>query len=186
MGYRIRMSLIALNTLGLVFCLVLYFFAAVIAPLGSAMRVTALDRAGVIDTGKLATFRPELAESLRSSLPRWIAQGEREAGLFNAVIAALLCTANAAVLLFVVRPIVRPPLKPWIAAAISGACSYFLISQSVRESVLGNVSLLLGGTDAAIPTFLATLLMGVAIAAACIGISGWHRRLRAAYEAAAA
>ena len=60
---------------------------------------SAPDRAGVIDSAKLAAFDPALASNLRPHLAAWIAERERTTGRRAAAAGAAVCLANLAALL---------------------------------------------------------------------------------------
>jgi hypothetical protein len=103
MANRARISLIVMNTVGVLVFLALWFYASWLAPMGSCGRVTDLDRAGVIDVQKLSALHPGLATNVRYNLPEWIAAREREASKIAAVAGLVFCVTNLVVIRFVGR-----------------------------------------------------------------------------------
>jgi hypothetical protein len=99
-----KIAVVLLNSIGLLAFLVLLFDLSWLAPLGTASRVTELDRHQVIDVARLLEFKPELAQNIRSPHPpglgAWIAEDERSAGTFAAWAGALLAAGNIAVAAF--------------------------------------------------------------------------------------
>jgi hypothetical protein len=96
---RILATLIFINVAGLVAFAGMWAYASILAPMGSAGRVTQLDRAQVIDETKLAEFDPALATNVRHNLGAWIAEREHGAAAFSAVCGVLLCAANLTAIL---------------------------------------------------------------------------------------
>ena len=97
------------NSIALVALAALWFYAGWIAPMGAPSRVTALDRAGILDEAKLREEYPTLAQNLRYNLGMWIAEKERKTALLSAGMATVAAAVNVMFPLALGRGKNRPP-----------------------------------------------------------------------------
>ncbi len=78
-------------------------YVALVVPLDAQMRVTEIDRAGVINEEALQQSYPQLADSVRDRLGPWIAEKDHHAALFFAGLGTLVAAVNCA-MVFLCRP----------------------------------------------------------------------------------
>lgn len=96
---KILSILITVNVIGLFLFAALWVNAAWLAPMDTAGRVTALDRAEVFNEAKLKAFRPDLAANLRYNVAAWLVERERQASVFTAICGLAVCAGNLAVIM---------------------------------------------------------------------------------------
>ena len=82
------------NALALVAFGGVWFYATWVAPINAPLRVTELDRAGILDEGKLQDAYPGLAENTRRNVGRWIAEEDRRTAIFAACIGTVIAAVN--------------------------------------------------------------------------------------------
>ena len=107
---RFPALLLVLNSVSFLVFLSLWAYTAVFAPTNSALRVTALDRAGVFNEDQLKQFYPKLAENLRRNVALWISEVPVSCGVRASQLAAILALVNIATLL-ALRHTVRRSLQ---------------------------------------------------------------------------
>lgn len=76
----------------------MWAYTAWIVSMGAPLRVTALDRAGVVNEAKLRQEYPNLATNLRHDLGMWIAEEERKAAIYNAQMGTAIVFVNVALI----------------------------------------------------------------------------------------
>ena len=84
-----KKSLVILNCVAAIAFLLWWPYLDWVVRMDAPLRMTELDRAGVIDEGKLRQWRPDLAENLRRNLGLWVAEQDHRAAL-NATQAGLV------------------------------------------------------------------------------------------------
>ena len=94
----------------------LWAHAVKIAAMGARIRVTALDRAEVVNEEKLRKAFPSLADDIRGALGRWIAEEDRRAAYRLGAIGTVVALVNL-VLVWMVR---RRRRRPAIEGAAAG------------------------------------------------------------------
>jgi len=87
-------TLLLWNVLALVAFAAIWLYATWLLPVEAPMRVTALDRAGIIDEGKLRETYPDLAENIRWNLGRWITEADRNTAVSAAAIGTVIAALN--------------------------------------------------------------------------------------------
>ena len=93
-----RCVLLVLNYAAIVGFAVGWLYIAWVVSLGGPMRITALDRAGVIDRDKLRQSFPAVAENVRHDGGMWVAERERLAGILATQIGLAIAIVNVLVL----------------------------------------------------------------------------------------
>ena len=94
LNYRIWRTLLVWNCIALIVLIVAWIWIAFIGPVGASARVTALDRAGVINEAKLRQSYPNLAENLRYKLGEWIAENELQTAFLVTKTGAIAVAVN--------------------------------------------------------------------------------------------
>ena len=101
--------LLALNCVVLAGFALGWAYVALVVPLGAQARITALDRAGVINEGAVQKEYPQFADNVRGKLGPWIADQDHHAAMLLAAIGTLVAAINC-VIVWMCRPKKEPPL----------------------------------------------------------------------------
>jgi len=100
---RNRWPVLVWNAVAILFFATVWAYAAWVASLDACMRVTSLDRAGVINEAKLREAWPNLAVNLRHDLGMWISEKPRKTACFAAVAGAVVAAGNLVLVLLLCR-----------------------------------------------------------------------------------
>ncbi len=95
---KLLIFLLLANAVSLLSAVYLVQFEPLLTDVHLRMRYTSLDRAQVINQGKLAAFDPSLAANDRSSVPLWMAEDTRRAQWRNALIIGCLSLVNTTII----------------------------------------------------------------------------------------
>ena len=92
-------ALLVWNVMALAVLAMLWVYASRIASINAPLRFAFLDRAGVVDEGKLREALPDLADNPRHDVGMWIAEKERNAASLLAETGIIIVFVNLALAL---------------------------------------------------------------------------------------
>jgi len=108
--FRVRKAMLVWNVVAIATFAAGLAYASCITAMSAPSRITALDRAGVLDETKLRESYPSLAVNLRRDLGMWIAEKERQAAYFAVGIGIAVAAVNLLLILMFCRPERNPSI----------------------------------------------------------------------------